>query len=153
MFHEAIQGSLGDRRNRIATGTLTLAGLVADAAVFWCMLLAVRADVTFEIAVLAYVAATAVAWVPFVPDGYVLTEVVIPALLHHFGVPYTTGLAAVLLWSSRRPRCASGVWVRHVDRGHSSRGSNARRPGLTITPPSRPGARGRRSRRPDCPRS
>jgi uncharacterized protein (TIRG00374 family) len=45
-----------------------------------------------------YVAATVVAWVPFVPNGLGLTEIAVPALLHHFHVPLSTGLAAVLLW-------------------------------------------------------
>ncbi len=115
VLHEAIEDALGNRRNRFAAITLTGASLVADAFVFWCMLIAVRADVSFEVAVLAYVAATAVAWVPFIPNGYGLTEVAIPALLHHFGVPYATGLAAVLLWrvvAQGVPAvCGFGVWI------------------------------------------
>jgi hypothetical protein len=54
--------------------------------------------VSFEVAVLAYAVAVAATWVPFLPSGFGLVELAVPAMLHHFGVPTASGLAAVLIW-------------------------------------------------------
>jgi|GEM_PF-1735613 conserved hypothetical protein len=98
ILHGEIGHTLGSRRNRLAVTAVSVGATVADAAAIFFMLRSVHADITFEIAIIVYVAAMVVAWVPLLPSGIGLTEVAIPALLHHFGVPLATGLAAVLLW-------------------------------------------------------
>ena len=97
-LHADIQTTLGSSRRRLAVIVVSASCIVADAAVLWSVLHSVGANVAFEIAVIAYVAATVIAWVPFIPNGLGLTEIAIPALLHHFHVPLATGLAAILLW-------------------------------------------------------
>jgi uncharacterized protein (TIRG00374 family) len=64
----------------------------------WVALHAAHAHVSFGLVVLAYVAGTAASWVPLLPGGLGAVEAVVPAVLHHFGVPLTTALAGALLW-------------------------------------------------------
>ncbi|MDQ1458626.1 MAG: Lysylphosphatidylglycerol synthase region [Actinomycetota bacterium] len=107
--------NLGTRRNRVVVTALAALSLLADATALWCMLTAVHAGVSFEIAIMALVVAEVAAWVPLLPSGIGLTEIAVPALLHHFQVPIATGLAAVLLWravSLLLPAAAGlGVWA------------------------------------------
>jgi uncharacterized protein (TIRG00374 family) len=121
-LHRDFHHTLGSPRNRLAVATLAALCLLADATVLWCMLAAVHARVSFEIAIIAYVVAEIATWVPLLPNGIGLTEIAVPALLHHFQVPIATGLAAVLLWRamSLLPATAGvGVWAtlrsRHAD--------------------------------------
>lgn len=97
-LHAEIRLALGNRRNRLRVSVLSALCWVADALALWCMLAAVGARVSIEVAVIAYVVATVVAWAPFVPSGIGLAELAVPALLYRFHVPTVTGLAAVLLW-------------------------------------------------------
>jgi uncharacterized protein (TIRG00374 family) len=53
--------------------------------------------VSFEVAVLAYTIAIFATFAP-VPGGIGVVELIVPAMLHHFGVAKSTGLAAVLVW-------------------------------------------------------
>jgi uncharacterized protein (TIRG00374 family) len=113
-LHEEFHKTLGSPRNRLAVTTLAALWWLADATVLWCMLAAVHAHISIEVAIIAYTVAEATTWVPLLPGGLGLTELVVPALLHHFHVPITTGLAAVLLWravSTLLPAATgAGVW-------------------------------------------
>jgi uncharacterized protein (TIRG00374 family) len=113
-LHEDFHKTLGSPRNRLAVTTLAALWWLADATVLWCMLAAVHAHISIEVAIIVYAVAEATTWVPLLPGGIGLTELVVPALLHHFHVPITTGLAAVLLWravSTLLPAATgAGVW-------------------------------------------
>ncbi len=93
-----IQATLGSRTNRVKVTGLSCLSRLADGAILWCTLMAVHAHIPFGVAVVAYVVAMVVAWVPLLPSGLGLAEIAVPALLHRFNVPLATGLSAVLLW-------------------------------------------------------
>jgi uncharacterized protein (TIRG00374 family) len=71
---------------------------ITDAACLWTALHAVHLHVKFSVVILAYVGGTLASWVPLLPGGLGAVEAVVPAILHHFGVPLTVGLAGTLLW-------------------------------------------------------
>jgi uncharacterized protein (TIRG00374 family) len=64
----------------------------------WFALLATGSRVGFEVALLAITVAAAATFVPLVPGGLGIVEAAIPAVFHHFGVPYEQGLAAALVY-------------------------------------------------------
>ncbi len=97
-LHAEIRQTMGNRSNRFLVTFVSALCWIADAAVLWCMLAAVHAKISFELAIIGYVAAIVVSWVPLLPSGIGLVELAVPALLHHFHVPTAAGLAAVLLW-------------------------------------------------------
>ncbi|HEY4331437.1 MAG TPA: lysylphosphatidylglycerol synthase domain-containing protein, partial [Ilumatobacteraceae bacterium] len=66
-LYSDIQRTLGDRRNRVMVTLLACLARLADGAILWCMLQAVHAHVPFGVAVVAYVVAMVVAWVPLLP--------------------------------------------------------------------------------------
>ncbi len=89
---------LGRPVHRVALGAASAAWWIADAGALWIALHATHADVDFSVVILAYVAGTVASWVPLLPGGLGAVEIAVPAVLHHFGVPLSIGLAATLLW-------------------------------------------------------
>ena len=130
MLYSDIRATLGSRRNRVKVTGLSCLGRLADGAILWCTLMAVHAHVPFGVAVVAYVVAMVVAWVPLLPSGLGLAEIAVPALLHRFNVPLATGLSAMLLWrafSFVLPGVAGvGSWVTLRKPSETARDPNSR---------------------------
>jgi uncharacterized protein (TIRG00374 family) len=93
-----VVGLLGRPIHRFGIGITATGAWITDAACLWVALLAVHAHVDFSLVILAYVAGTVASWVPLLPGGLGAVEIAVPAVLHHFGVPLTLGLAGTLLW-------------------------------------------------------
>jgi uncharacterized protein (TIRG00374 family) len=68
----------------------------------YCALAALGITVPFDVVLLAYTIGVLATLVPFVPAGFGLVETAMPLVLHGFGVPLGTGVAAVLVY-----RCVS----------------------------------------------
>jgi uncharacterized protein (TIRG00374 family) len=96
--HARLLGLLGRPVHRVAIGAASAGWWIADAGALWIALHAAHADVDFSVVILAYVAGTVASWVPLLPGGLGAVEIAVPAVLHHFGVPLSIGLAATLLW-------------------------------------------------------
>ena len=96
-FREATE-VVGSRRHRVSLVVLTASALLADVACLWFALRSAHSDVGFDVALLAVTVAAASAFVPLVPGGLGIVEVAIPAVTHHFGVPYSQGIAAALAY-------------------------------------------------------
>jgi len=96
--HHGLVRLLGRRVHRVGIGLAGAGTWLTDAACLWAALRAVHAHVLFSVVVLAYVAGTVASWVPLLPGGLGAVEVVVPAVLHHFGVPLGVALAGTLLW-------------------------------------------------------
>jgi hypothetical protein len=89
---------LGNAWHQVQIAATSIGWWITDAGCLWVALHAAHAHVSFGLVVLAYVAGTAASWVPLLPGGLGAVEAVVPAVLHHFGVPLTTALAGTLLW-------------------------------------------------------
>lgn len=96
--HGRLSRLLGDTRRRLRLGVATVGIWVTDAACLWTALHAVHVYVHFSTVLLAYVVGIVASWVPLLPGGIGAVEAAVPAVLHHFGVPLTVGLAGTLLW-------------------------------------------------------
>ncbi len=97
-WHEAVGRIMGSGVNRARAIVLASLAMLCSGITFWCGLRSVDSHVSVEVAILAYAIAVAATWVPFLPSGFGLVEIAVPAMLHHFGVPTSAGLAAVLIW-------------------------------------------------------
>jgi uncharacterized membrane protein YbhN (UPF0104 family) len=97
-WHTDIRHTLGSRRSQGALGGLALVSCLADAACFRCALVAVGVHPTPGLLLFAYAVAMIATLVPFIPAGLGVVETVVPALLHHAGVPLPTALAGVLAY-------------------------------------------------------
>ncbi|MDQ1515904.1 MAG: Lysylphosphatidylglycerol synthase region [Actinomycetota bacterium] len=97
-WHSEILEALGSKRTQAAFGGLALTSCLADATCFRCALVAVGVDLKPGMFLFAYVVAMITALVPLLPAGIGVVETVVPALLHHAGVPLTTALAGVLAY-------------------------------------------------------
>lgn len=89
---------LGGSSRRVRLGLAAVGTWVTDAACLWTALHAVHVHIHFSTVLLAYVIGVVASWVPLLPGGIGAVEAAVPAVLHHFGVPLTVGLAATLLW-------------------------------------------------------
>jgi uncharacterized membrane protein YbhN (UPF0104 family) len=97
-WHADAQTLLGDRRNRSTVTTLALLSIGADVACFVCAIRSVGIQLRPGGFLLIYGAYVVSSLVPFLPAGLGSVEAVVPAALHHGGVPLVTGLAAVLVY-------------------------------------------------------
>jgi uncharacterized membrane protein YbhN (UPF0104 family) len=97
-WHAEIGEVLGSKRSQAGLGGLALASRLADATCFRCALVAVGIHLKPGLFLFAYSVAMITALVPLVPAGLGVVETVVPALLHHAGVPLTTALAGVLAY-------------------------------------------------------
>jgi uncharacterized protein (TIRG00374 family) len=97
-WYEEARAFVGTPRQRAAIAALTSAAMLGDVACLWFALLAAGAHVGFDVALLAISVSAVSVLVPFVPGGIGIAEAAIPAVAHHFGVPYDQGLAAALAY-------------------------------------------------------
>jgi uncharacterized protein (TIRG00374 family) len=89
---------LGDRRNQTLLLLLSAGAWLLDMACLEAALLAVGVHANLDQLILAYGAGILASAVPFVPAGLGLTEVAMPAVLHHYGVPLAPALAGALAY-------------------------------------------------------
>jgi uncharacterized protein (TIRG00374 family) len=89
---------VGTPRQRAAIAGLTAGAMLGDVSCLWFALLAAGAHVGFDVALLAISVSAVSVLVPFIPGGIGIAEAAIPAVTHHFGVPYDLGLAAALAY-------------------------------------------------------
>ena len=111
-FHEDAMTMLGSGRSRIVFPLLSVAALLADAGCLFFVLIAARARVGFDIALLATGAAASATLVPLVPGGIGIGEAIIPAVVHWYGPSFGAALAAALLYRALGtflPAVAGGV--------------------------------------------
>ena len=97
-WHAEILEVLGSRRTKAAYGGLALASCLADATCFRFALVAVGVHPKPGLFLFAYAVAMITAMVPLLPAGLGAVETVVPALLHHAGVPLATALAGILAY-------------------------------------------------------
>ena len=97
-WHADIGDALGSRRKQAVCAALALTSCLADATCFRCALVAVGVHPKPGLLLFAYAVAMIAAMVPLLPAGLGVVETVVPALLHHAGVPLTTVLAGVLAY-------------------------------------------------------
>ncbi len=95
-WHAEIHEVLGSRSTHLAIGALAAVSCLADAACFHCAIVAVGVHLGPALFLFAYAVGMITALVPFVPNGLGIVETVVPALLHHAGIPLATALAGVL---------------------------------------------------------
>ncbi len=96
--HETVVRLLGSRANRLAVMSWASIGWIADAVSLALCVKAMGDELGIDAVLLAYVIAAAVALVPFLPGGLGAVEVAVPTVMHRFGVPLDTALAATLAW-------------------------------------------------------
>ncbi len=98
-WHAHAMSIVGSPRNRVTLVAMSVGALLANAGCLWASLAASGVhEPRADIVLLAATAATAAAWVPFIPAGLGLAEAVIPAVLHHFGAPTDAALAGALVY-------------------------------------------------------
>ena len=97
-WHHDARQIVGSPRHRAMLASSTATALLADIACLWFALRAGGANVGFDVAMLAVTVSAAATLVPLVPGGLGIVEAAIPAVAHHFGVPYDRGLAAALAY-------------------------------------------------------
>ena len=130
-LHATMTRVLGSRGNRLAVTGAATVGWIADAA---CLTLCVRAlgdDLGIDAVLLAYAIGAVVSLIPLLPGGLGAVEIAVPAVIHQFGVPLDTALAATLAW-----RAISLVAPAVV--GVGSLAWLRRQPGVTGSPGSTP---------------
>ena len=97
-WYSEARAQAGPRRNRAVLAALTAIAVLADVACLWFVLLSTGSNVGFDVALLAITVGAAAVFIPLVPGGLGIVEAAIPAVCHHFGVPYEKGLAAALVY-------------------------------------------------------
>lgn len=129
--HARLGRLLGSGRHRAAIGVVAVGTWITDAGCLWTALHAVHLHIHFSSVLLAYVVGTVASWVPLLPGGIGAVEVAVPAVLHHFGVPLTVGLAGTLLWRGMSlflPALAGVVAYLGLRAEHPAPSSGARPP-------------------------
>ena len=115
-WHAEIREALGSKRTQAAFGGLALISCLAEATCFRCALVAVGVHLKPGMFLFAYAVAIIAALVPLVPAGLGVVETVVPALLHHAGVPLATALAGVLAYRALGTLlpavCGTGALIR-----------------------------------------
>ena len=101
-WHAEASSVLGSRGNRAVLVGVSAAAWFADVCCCYCALAALGITVPFDVVLLAYTMGVLATLVPFVPAGFGLVETAMPLVLHGFGVPFGTAVAAVLVY-----RCVS----------------------------------------------
>jgi uncharacterized protein (TIRG00374 family) len=110
-WHRDARHIVGSPRHRAFLATLTATALLADIACLWFALRAGGANVGFDVALLAVTVSSVATLVPLVPGGLGIVEATMPAVMHHFGVPYDQGLAAALVYRSLGTFIPAGAGV------------------------------------------
>jgi uncharacterized protein (TIRG00374 family) len=110
-WHREARQLVGSPKHRAFLASLTATALLGDIACLWFALRAGGANVGFDVALLAVTVSSVATLVPLVPGGLGIVEAAIPAVTHHFGVPYDQGLAAALVYRALGTFVPAGVGV------------------------------------------
>jgi len=115
-WHAEIEEALGSKRKKAMFAGLALTSCLADATCFRCALVAVGVHPKPGLLLLAYTVAMITAMVPLIPAGLGIVETVVPALLHHAGIPLTTAFAGILAYRALGTLlpavCGTGALIR-----------------------------------------
>jgi putative heme transporter len=95
-WHAEAMGVVGRRRDRAVLLTTSVAAWTADGLCLYCALRATGADIGLDVLLLAYTLGIIASMVPLLPAGIGVVETVTPLVLHAYGVPLPTAVAAVL---------------------------------------------------------
>ena len=97
-WHAEAMAVIGSPGNRVRLALISTFAVLADAATLWATCHAAGFHIHPELAVLARTVGTIASWIPLLPGGLGVVEVVIPAILHRFGAPLDDALAATLVY-------------------------------------------------------
>jgi uncharacterized membrane protein YbhN (UPF0104 family) len=115
-WHTEILEVVGSKGNQAAFGGLALLSCLTDAVCFRCALVAVGIQLKPGMFLFAYAVMMICTLVPLVPAGLGVVETIVPALLHHAGVPLPTALAGVLAYRALGTLlpalCGTGALIR-----------------------------------------
>jgi uncharacterized protein (TIRG00374 family) len=89
-------GVAGRRRDRVVLLGTCVAAWTCDGLCLYFALRAMGAEVGVDVLLLAYALGIIASMVPLLPAGIGVVETVTPVILHAYGVPLPTALAAVL---------------------------------------------------------
>ncbi|HKA03429.1 MAG TPA: lysylphosphatidylglycerol synthase transmembrane domain-containing protein [Acidimicrobiales bacterium] len=95
-WHAEAMDVVGRRRDRFVLFVTSVAAWTADGLCLYCALRAAGADVGLDVLLLAYTLGILASMVPLLPAGIGVVETVTPLVLHAYGIPFPTALAAVL---------------------------------------------------------
>lgn len=96
-WHKQAMSIVGSPANRLVLVVLAAFALLADMGCLWASLAAARVHVGGDVVVLAATVGLLATAVPLLPGGLGVVEAVIPAVLHHFGVPLDAALAGAVI--------------------------------------------------------
>jgi putative heme transporter len=97
-WHAAAMHVAGRSRDRVVLMGTTVAAWAADGLCLHFALVAAGAHASIDVLLLAYTAGAMASTVPLLPAGLGVVEAVTPIVLHHYGIPIDTALAAVLAY-------------------------------------------------------
>jgi uncharacterized protein (TIRG00374 family) len=97
-WHVAAMRVAGRRTDRLLLRATTVGAWVADGLCLYFALRATGTTVGLDVLFLAYSIGVLTSLVPLLPAGIGLVETVTPLILHVYGVPLATALAAVLAY-------------------------------------------------------
>jgi putative heme transporter len=97
-LHADRDAVIGGRRNQAVLILLVAGAWLFDMACLEAALVAMGVHANLDQLILAYGAGVLATAVPFVPAGLGLTEIAVPAVLHHYGVPLAPALAGALAY-------------------------------------------------------
>ncbi|MCU1458155.1 MAG: rane protein [Actinomycetia bacterium] len=100
---------LGSRWNRAVLVVLVAGAWLADGLCLQCALVAAGVHVSFDVLFLAYSVGIIAAEIPLVPGGFGITEIAMPAVLHHYGVPFAPALAGALVYRALGTLAPAGI--------------------------------------------
>jgi uncharacterized membrane protein YbhN (UPF0104 family) len=97
-WHSAAMYVLRERHNAPRLAAAVLLAWLADGSCLYFALSGVGAPVSLDVLLLAYSIGVAACMIPFLPAGLGVIETVTPLLLHFYGVPIETALAALVIY-------------------------------------------------------
>jgi uncharacterized protein (TIRG00374 family) len=95
-WHAEAMEVVGRRRDRFVLFVTSVAAWTFDGLCLYCALRATGADIGLDVLLLAYTLGILASMVPLLPAGIGVVETVTPLVLHAYGVPLPTAVAAVL---------------------------------------------------------
>jgi len=95
-WHAEAMDVVGGRRDRFILFVTSVAAWTFDGLCLYCALRATGADIGLDVLLLAYTLGILASMVPLLPAGIGVVETVTPLVLHAYGVPLPTAVAAVL---------------------------------------------------------
>jgi uncharacterized protein (TIRG00374 family) len=95
-WHAEAMALVGRRRDRFVLFVTSVAAWTCDGLCLYCALRATGVEIGLDVLLLAYTLGILASMVPLLPAGIGVVETVTPLVLHAYGVPLPTAVAAVL---------------------------------------------------------